>query len=458
MHELDTIARSSTAAAAQLTPDPALVRARAGARRTRRRAVTTMAGIAILVGLAALALSIREPSKLVDTANEANGTLDDTDRLASSFDPMTDIPEPWNVVVFFRADATDAQITNVKELLRSSAAVGTTQFVTKQETFEEFREHFADDPKILDTISVDTMPPSIRLNIDHANSPILATIENTDGVRTVVVSEDLPRSNIPSLLLEAPTPVPELHPRFQDIFDKDTIREDVARLDPDLTPSGFETAYVVERSDVTIAVGLDRSGTLLCVATMVVGSDDAGASCASPAEFMRDRSISVTHTGSDRTVGVVFVPDGVVAIDAGGKTANVEHNIAVLEGSADGVVAVDGGPTRTGETVLDPSLHGQLTIEDVDHLELEAMGCSRTADYFMVDGAFSGDTGLIVATVTPAGVALSGGLDVADTRAVIETSVVDGSLVATATWRSETRSGTLQIDCGDRLLDLSSIR
>ncbi len=102
-------------------------------------------------------------------------------------------------VVFMGHDAEQSQIDAIETLLDGSR--GTTidefSFVTKEETFIEFQEFFAGDEELLQTISVDTMPPSFRIrptNVDAGAVEALgSTFEARPGVRTVVFATDVIR-------------------------------------------------------------------------------------------------------------------------------------------------------------------------------------------------------------------------------------------------------------------------
>lgn len=196
MHELDTIADSSIAAAARRTPDPAIVRSRARLRRRRRRVLASVTGLVVAVGVASLALALREPAALVDTASQSTEADATGGGAGSVLESLGEIPEPFNVVVFFRADATDSQIMNVQALLDSSDGVEASRFVTKQETYDEFRDHFAGDQEFLDTVTHENMPPSIRVVIDDIDDPFITLLEEADGVRAVIVSDGGPAASI----------------------------------------------------------------------------------------------------------------------------------------------------------------------------------------------------------------------------------------------------------------------
>lgn len=102
-------------------------------------------------------------------------------------------------VVFMKADAEAGEIDAIEDLLTDSQGSGIEDFtfVTKEETFEEFREFFAGDPELLENISPETMPPSFRVrptDVDAGAVEALGqTFETKPGVRTVVFASEVIR-------------------------------------------------------------------------------------------------------------------------------------------------------------------------------------------------------------------------------------------------------------------------
>lgn len=102
-------------------------------------------------------------------------------------------------VVFMRADAEQSQLDAIEALLNESQGneIDTWVFVDKDQTFDEFKEYFAGDQELLDTISVDTMPPSFRIRPSDPNAGAVealgGTFEAKPGVRTVVFATEVIR-------------------------------------------------------------------------------------------------------------------------------------------------------------------------------------------------------------------------------------------------------------------------
>lgn len=102
-------------------------------------------------------------------------------------------------VVFMKADAEAGEINAIETLLEDSRGSGVESFtfVTQEETFEEFRDFFADDPQLLETISPETMPPSFRIQPTDPDAGAVEALgqsfESKPGVRTVVFATEVIR-------------------------------------------------------------------------------------------------------------------------------------------------------------------------------------------------------------------------------------------------------------------------
>ena len=102
-------------------------------------------------------------------------------------------------VVFMKADAEQSQLDAIEVLLEESKGqeIEDFSFVSKEETFVEFTEFFAGDAQLLDTISVETMPPSYRIRPSDVDAGAVealgSTFETKPGVRTVVFATEVIR-------------------------------------------------------------------------------------------------------------------------------------------------------------------------------------------------------------------------------------------------------------------------
>ena len=270
---------------------------------------------------------------------------------------------------------------------------------------------------------------------------------------------------IPSILLEDPTPLDELSPSLQQAFEMRDVRGPLADLNPENALATFDGVHVVQRDGVVIAVGLDRSGRTLCVAHQFVGEEGTSSGCSSVADFAANGVSWSGRSFGGEEYTVVFVNDGVVAVEMGEASAPVERNIALFDTAVfDVLVArLEDGSAKNLASIPDTSAIAELTVDGNTTTDVATAGCSVVDDDYIAEAAFTGNGTLLLATVTPAGVRIGGNLDgqqidIVVTTATVELTQVDTTLIATASWNTAESSGSLTINCGENLIDLSSIR
>lgn len=93
-------------------------------------------------------------------------------------------------VIFLRADATQQQIDSIAGGLEQSPEVERVVFVNKQEAYKEFTTLFADSPELIESITVEDIPPSFRVepvnkDVDAVES-LGSTFAGRSGVDQVV--------------------------------------------------------------------------------------------------------------------------------------------------------------------------------------------------------------------------------------------------------------------------------
>ena len=66
-------------------------------------------------------------------------------------------------IVWIDADASNEQIETVSRALEESPVVADARYITRQETFAEFQDFWADSPEILDAVEPDQLPTSFRV-------------------------------------------------------------------------------------------------------------------------------------------------------------------------------------------------------------------------------------------------------------------------------------------------------
>jgi|GEM_PF-5216275 len=185
-------------------------------------------------------------------------------------------------------------------------------------------------------------------------------------LRTATAVESL---DIPSLLLEEPTPLDELSPSLQEAFVDREIRGPLAELNPQAPIAVFDGVHVVERDGLVIAVGLDRSGRTLCVAHQFAGEEGSTSGCGSVANFVSEGVDYATRSFEAQEYTVAFVNDGVVSVDMGEASAAVERNIAVFDTAATDVLVarMEDGSTKNLASIPDTSAIAELTVDGNTH-------------------------------------------------------------------------------------------
>lgn len=103
--------------------------------------------------------------------------------------PQTRWGEGVQFMVWMEPEATSDQHDEIRSLL-DQPAVLSYEFVDQQETFEEFRDFFPDDPELLAAVTADQLPPSYRVvPVDDARDAVEALsrrFHGRPGVRDVV--------------------------------------------------------------------------------------------------------------------------------------------------------------------------------------------------------------------------------------------------------------------------------
>ena len=94
--------------------------------------------------------------------------------------------------IFMKSDAAPEEIDAVDRELRAMPEVKKVRYVGKQGAFDEFRKMFSNSPDMLETLSVDQMPPSFRVVPRQAQQidVIGGRFKDRPGVRDVVYAKD----------------------------------------------------------------------------------------------------------------------------------------------------------------------------------------------------------------------------------------------------------------------------
>jgi cell division transport system permease protein len=100
--------------------------------------------------------------------------------------------------VFMTVNPTDQQIDELREELNNDPLVKRTDFLSKEDAFEEFQRLFPDQPDLVENTSAETLPPSFRVAPeDVKDTPNLAGRYRTfPGVDDVVTADEAVRDLI----------------------------------------------------------------------------------------------------------------------------------------------------------------------------------------------------------------------------------------------------------------------
>ena len=101
-------------------------------------------------------------------------------------------------IVFLQPEVSEDQTSAVERALEESPQVEGFTYVDQDETFEEFKDLFADSPQIVETVTPDILPPSFRV-VPADKQPetiegLRTVFEAQPGVREVVAATDTIRT------------------------------------------------------------------------------------------------------------------------------------------------------------------------------------------------------------------------------------------------------------------------
>ncbi|GJM38603.1 MAG: cell division protein FtsX [Acidimicrobiales bacterium] len=95
-------------------------------------------------------------------------------------------------VVWMDPEASEDQDANIRNSL-DSPAIASWTYIDQQETFEEFKELFADTPEMIDVVTADILPPSYRVVPSNPDADVVQELvtqfEDRPGVRDVVSAD-----------------------------------------------------------------------------------------------------------------------------------------------------------------------------------------------------------------------------------------------------------------------------
>ncbi len=179
-----TLRQAATTIPTGDTPFEQLVR-RGRRRRNRNRGtvVAAVAALAVAVGLSGSALDLPGSTPFA------------TQRPAEHADVAiflcSDTPIDAGAAQRCESPATEEQIRQLRSALVLDEAVAEVRFETQQQAYERFSELFADQPELVEAVTPDTLPASLRITLVDGTpiDEIVNHYSNFGGVEEVVALE-----------------------------------------------------------------------------------------------------------------------------------------------------------------------------------------------------------------------------------------------------------------------------
>lgn len=67
------------------------------------------------------------------------------------------------LTIFFKDEAKVEEILDIKKQYEATGKVSTIRYISKEEALEIYRKIFADDPRLLELVTADVLPPSLEI-------------------------------------------------------------------------------------------------------------------------------------------------------------------------------------------------------------------------------------------------------------------------------------------------------
>lgn len=72
------------------------------------------------------------------------------------------------VIVFFKQETPEEEIFKFRDLMKLENSVESIEYISKEKALEQYKSDFINDPDLVDTLSTDTLPPSLGLRAKSA--------------------------------------------------------------------------------------------------------------------------------------------------------------------------------------------------------------------------------------------------------------------------------------------------
>ncbi|MCK9368511.1 permease-like cell division protein FtsX [Candidatus Dojkabacteria bacterium] len=74
------------------------------------------------------------------------------------------------VIVFFKQETPEAEIFKFRDKIDDANLVSNIEYISKEKALEQYKTDFVNDPDLVDTLSTDTLPPSLGIKAKSAQA------------------------------------------------------------------------------------------------------------------------------------------------------------------------------------------------------------------------------------------------------------------------------------------------
>jgi hypothetical protein len=198
-------------------------------------------------------------------------------------EPVTATPPPTTCTVFVRPEATAERFDEISALVVADPDIDSVEVLTQQDAYVEFVRLFADKPELVESVTPEVLPPSVRgLLVDPTDARKVAFEARYDGmpgVRDTICYPGLPSDSPPT----APpydcwvTPVPGTSDEDQQPI-RDAIESVPSAVsytygDPALGPHPTYAVDLIDAGDPAKQAFIERLVVVPHVASVGCGND-----------------------------------------------------------------------------------------------------------------------------------------------------------------------------------------
>lgn len=86
------------------------------------------------------------------------------------------------VIVFFKQETPEEEIFKFRDKINDKALVENIEYISKEKALEQYKADFINDPDLVDTLSTDTLPPSLGIRAKSAQA-LESVVKNINSER-----------------------------------------------------------------------------------------------------------------------------------------------------------------------------------------------------------------------------------------------------------------------------------